>query len=66
MLKNVLLPIFLILLTGFGSVYLWFEDTPFSFFGLIGLLTLWFGSMYIGFYIAFLFFPNEKINHYRT
>jgi hypothetical protein len=60
MLKNVLLPIILILLTGFGSVYLWFEDAPFSFFGLIGVLALWFGSMYIGFYIAFLLFPHEK------
>lgn len=60
MLKNVLLPIILILLTGFGSVYLWFEDAPFSFFGLIGLLTLWFGSMYISYYFFYLLFPNKN------
>lgn len=60
MLKNILIPLVLIVLTSIGTIYLWFEDAPLSFFGLIGFLTLGIGSMYISYYVFFKIFPDKR------
>jgi hypothetical protein len=60
MLKNILLPMALIVLTSIGTIYLWFENAPLSFFGLIGFFTLAFGSLYISYYIFFKLFPDKR------
>ena len=62
MLKNVLLPLVLIALTSWGTIYLWYHDTPLSLFGIIGFFTLGLGSMYISYYIFARLFPS-KHNH---
>lgn len=59
MVKNVIIPFILILLTGGVTIYCWFEEAPFSFVGLVGIITLWLGSMYISYYIAYAVFPNK-------
>lgn len=60
MLKNVLLPLFLILLTSAGTIYCWFEGLPLSLFGLIGLFTLGIGSMYIAYSVSNKVFPDKR------
>lgn len=60
MLKNIIIPLILIVLTSIGTIYLWFEDAPLSFFGLIGALTLGIGSMYISYYVFFRIFPDKR------
>jgi|GEM_PF-1282434 len=59
MVKNVIIPFFLILLTSVVTVYCWFEEAPLSFIGFIGIITLWLGSMYIAYYLAYALFPNK-------
>lgn len=60
MLKNILLPLSLICLTSFVTIYFWFENSPLSFLGLIGFLTLGFGSMYISYFIFYKIFPDKR------
>lgn len=63
MLKNIFIPLILIVLTSIGTIYLWFDNAPLSFFGLIGVLTLGIGSMYISYYIFFKIFPDRRNIH---
>lgn len=60
MVKNVFLPLVLILLTGPATIYCWFEKAPLSFVCLIGFITFLFGSMYIAYYISYALFPNKR------
>lgn len=60
MIKNIFLPLILILLTSAGTIYLWYEDSPLNFFGLIGIFTLGLGSMYISYYIFHRIFPDKR------
>jgi hypothetical protein len=60
MIKNILLPLILILLTSAGTIYLWYEDSPLNFFGIIGFFTLGFGNMYISYYIFYAIFPDKR------
>ena len=59
MIKNVFLPLILIILTSAATIYLWYEDFPLSLFGLIGFVTLGFGNMYLSYFIFYKIFPNE-------
>lgn len=60
MLKNVILPVVLIILTSIGTIYFWFQGIPLSFFGLFGFLVLGFGSMYISYYLFYKLFPDKR------
>lgn len=60
MIKNVFLPLVLIVLTGALTIYCWFEEAPLNFVGLIGFITLLTGSMYIAYYIALALFPDKR------
>ena len=59
MLKNVILPFALIILTSAGTVYCWFSKLPLSLFGVIGFFTLGICSMYISYYTFYKIFPDE-------
>lgn len=60
MIKNIFLPLILILLTSGGTIYLWYEDSPLKFFGLVGFFTLGLGSMYISYYLFHRIFPDKR------
>jgi hypothetical protein len=60
MLKNIFIPLVLIFLTSIGTIYLWFDNAPLSFFGFIGVLTLGIGSIYISYYLFFKIFPDKR------
>ena len=60
MLRNIFLPVILILITSLATIYLWFENAPLSFFGVIGFFTLGIGCMYISYYIFFKLFPDKR------
>lgn len=60
MVKNVFLPLVLILLTGPATIYCWFEEAPLSFVCLIGFITLLTGSMYMAYYISCALFPDKR------
>ena len=60
MVKNVLLPLMLILLTGAAAIYCWFEGAPLHFVSLIGFITLLTGSIYIAYYISYALFPDKR------
>jgi hypothetical protein len=60
MIKNIFLPLLLILLTSAGTVYLWHEDSPLNLFGLVGFFTMGIGSMYISYFIFYKIFPDKR------
>ncbi len=60
MLRNVIIPFILIVLTSLGTIYFASSELPLSLVGVIGFITLGFGSMYISFYIFYRLFPNKK------
>lgn len=60
MLKNIILPVALIILVTIGTVYFWFDGAPLSFVALPGFLTLGFGSMYISYYLFYKLFPDKR------
>lgn len=60
MVKNLFLPLILILLTGVATVYCWFEEAPLNFVCLSGWLTLLIGSLYMAYYISYALFPDKR------
>jgi hypothetical protein len=60
MIKNVFLPLVLIVLTGAATVYVWYEGLPIALFGVIGLMILGLGSIYISYFISYKIFPDKR------
>jgi hypothetical protein len=60
MIKNVFLPLLLIILTSAGTIYFWYDNVPLSLLGLVGFITLGLGSMYISYFIFYNIFPDKR------
>lgn len=60
MIRNVLVPFLLIVLTSAVTVYCWYEGLPLSLFGLIGFPTLFLGNMYISYFVFYHIFPDKR------
>ncbi|MBN8700268.1 MAG: hypothetical protein J0L54_11720 [Chitinophagales bacterium] len=60
MFRNIIIPLFFIVLTSALTIYCWFEDLPWSLMGIFGFLTLGVGSMYISYYIFNRLFPDQR------
>ena len=60
MIKNIFLPLVLIVLTSAATIYFWYEGLPLSLIGFIGIITLGVGSIYISFFIFYAIFPDKN------
>ncbi|WP_315814367.1 hypothetical protein [Paraflavitalea speifideaquila] len=60
MIRNVLLPLLLILLAGVTFIYCWYEPSPASYIGIPAFAVLGFGSLYLSYYIGYALFPDKR------
>lgn len=58
--KNVLLPLLFIIIAAALTVYFWYAEAPWSFMGMVGLVTLAISSMYIAYFIGYSIFPDKR------